>query len=153
VPAISQNGNQLASNASSGNQWFLDGVAIAGATGQNYTPSASGNYSVQVTLNGCTSTMSATVNFTVTAVPDIDVLWNGVKLFPNPVHDKLIITHSSSPALNIRIIDISGRKIKELSSGSARSEIDMSAIANGVYIIWVEDKRNRVLGKKQVLKM
>ncbi|GEN77417.1 T9SS type B sorting domain-containing protein [Chryseobacterium hagamense] len=34
-------------------QWFLNGVAITGATQNTYTPSAAGNYTVKVTMGTC----------------------------------------------------------------------------------------------------
>ena len=59
----------LTSSAGSGNQWKLNGNDIAGATGTTYTATASGNYSVIVTSNGCTSIASASTVVTVNAIP------------------------------------------------------------------------------------
>jgi len=51
---------QLASDAASGNQWFLGGNPISGQTGQFLVVTAAGSYTVQVTDgNGCVSAMSA----------------------------------------------------------------------------------------------
>jgi Concanavalin A-like lectin/glucanases superfamily len=71
TPSITQNGNQITSSAISGNQWLLNTVAIPGATNQNYTPLSSGSYTVQVTVNNCTSGFSNAVNFTVTGIQDL----------------------------------------------------------------------------------
>ncbi len=49
-------------------QWYLNGVAIAGATGASYTANASGSYSVDITDNGCTSP-SAPVTVVVNPQP------------------------------------------------------------------------------------
>jgi gliding motility-associated-like protein len=53
-----------AGNAGASYQWYQNGTAISGATSQNYTPTAAGTYSVDVTNNGCTSngSMSLTIN-------------------------------------------------------------------------------------------
>jgi PKD repeat protein len=60
IPTITRNAAQLTSSASSGNQWYLNGVAISGATGTTYTATQNGNYSVKVTnSNGCTSTSTS----------------------------------------------------------------------------------------------
>ena len=59
----------LTSSAASGNQWKLNGTDITGATGAAYTATASGNYSVIVTSNGCTSTVSAVTAVTVNPIP------------------------------------------------------------------------------------
>ena len=59
----------LSSSASTGNQWYKDGVAISGATTQNYTVAQSGNYTVKVIINGCASAVSSTITVTVNSIP------------------------------------------------------------------------------------
>src|SRR5206468_4851413 len=59
----------LSSSSASGNQWFLNGAAISGATNATYSANASGSYTVQVTSSGCPSTMSAATNVTVNPIP------------------------------------------------------------------------------------
>lgn len=51
----------LTSTASTGNQWFLNGNAIGGATSQTFAAAAGGNYTVTSTVNGCTSSASGIV--------------------------------------------------------------------------------------------
>jgi hypothetical protein len=46
----------LTSSLASGNQWFLNGVAIAGATSQTYIATLSGTYTIKVTTDTCTTT-------------------------------------------------------------------------------------------------
>jgi len=153
TPTITQNGNQLVSSSVSGSQWYLNGVIISGATGQNFTPATSDNYTVQVTLNNCTSTFSVALNFTVTGIPNISVFNNLVKIFPNPVNDFLIITRSGSLVnLNIRLFDINGKLLKQMNSSQSRIEIDFSKYAAGVYIVWIQDSRNKITGKKVIIK-
>jgi ELWxxDGT repeat protein len=41
-------------------QWFRDGVAIAGATNNNYLATVAGGYTVQVNRDGCSATSSVT---------------------------------------------------------------------------------------------
>ncbi len=65
TPVISATGNTLHSSAGTGNQWYLDGLAIEGATGQQYTARTSGTYTVRVTQNDC-STLSGAFPFMVT---------------------------------------------------------------------------------------
>jgi hypothetical protein len=155
TPTITQNGNQLTSSAVAGNQWYLNTGLIAGATGQNYIASSSGNYTVQVTLNNCTSAFSATLNFTPTALPNIDVFGNQIRILPNPVREKVRITRSSTSmtALNIHLTDMNGRLLKTLNSSASGVDIDMSGYASGVYIIIIEDKLSRLAGKKLLVKL
>jgi len=56
----------LSSSATSNNQWYKDGIAILGATGQTYAATQSGKYTVQVSNGTCPSTSIA---LDVTASP------------------------------------------------------------------------------------
>ncbi len=59
----------LTSSGAVGNQWFLNGNPIGGAVNQTYVATASGDYSVTVTLSGCTGDPSAPVAVTVNPIP------------------------------------------------------------------------------------
>ncbi|HEX2831519.1 MAG TPA: carboxypeptidase regulatory-like domain-containing protein [Thermoanaerobaculia bacterium] len=59
----------LTSSSASGNQWYLDGNPIGGATNQSYVASASGSYTVVVTASGCPSATSTATVVTVNPVP------------------------------------------------------------------------------------
>ena len=67
----------LTSSAGNGNQWKLNGTDIGGATGTTYTAVASGNYTVVVTNNGCTSSVSAITTVTVTPIPSTPAITSG----------------------------------------------------------------------------
>lgn len=77
TPAITASGNttfcqgdsiHLTSSATTGNDWFLNGARINGATSQTYTASQSGKYQVIRTI-GCYSSDTTSINVTVTPVP------------------------------------------------------------------------------------
>jgi hypothetical protein len=59
----------LTSDAASGNQWYLDGNPIGGETNQTYSATASGSYTVIVTLLNCVSPTSAATVVTVNPLP------------------------------------------------------------------------------------
>jgi hypothetical protein len=87
-PTISLNENNvLTSSSTVGNQWFLDGTSINEANQQTYIASAgTKGYTVQVTIDGCTSPMSEPFIITST---DENQLNDGVKVWPNPVTSKI----------------------------------------------------------------
>jgi gliding motility-associated-like protein len=66
-----QGGNvTLTSSAASNYQWFFNGTAISGATGQSYVAGSTGNYTVVVTsAAGCSAGPSAPTSVTVNPVP------------------------------------------------------------------------------------
>jgi large repetitive protein len=72
TPTITPNGSTtfcdsglLTSSSATGNQWYLNGNPIAGATNQTYNATVSGNYTVVVTTAGCASAPSAATAVTV----------------------------------------------------------------------------------------
>ncbi len=64
----------LTSSSPTGNQWYLDGNPIGGATAQQYDATASGSYMVTVTAGGCTSAPSAGTAVTVNPIPPTPVI-------------------------------------------------------------------------------
>jgi PA domain/Bacterial Ig-like domain (group 3)/Subtilase family/Putative Ig domain/Secretion system C-terminal sorting domain/PKD-like domain/HYR domain/Ig-like domain CHU_C associated len=60
----------LSSSSATGNQWYLNGNAINGATSQTYMAIATGLYSVTVTTNNCTSPPSSGTTVTVNPIPN-----------------------------------------------------------------------------------
>lgn len=152
TPTITLNGNTLTSSSSTGNQWFLNGTIISGATNQQYTATASGNYTVQTTQNGCVSVMSAAVNITITAVTDPQ-LDNEMVLFPNPAHDKLYIKNSRLRNVEITIYDLYGKRILQTISRSQVIELSTNNAAAGFYLITIKDILNNKITTKRLIKI
>jgi FG-GAP-like repeat/IPT/TIG domain len=65
---------KFSSSAVAGNQWYRDNVLISGATGIEHITARTGNYTVRVTQNNCSSFSSAGINITVYPVPFPPVL-------------------------------------------------------------------------------
>lgn len=153
TPIISSKDLQLVSSSISGNQWYKDDVLIVGATGQFYTPKVSGIYTVRVTENNCSSDHSIQYGWVVaTRIPDLEEL--GIKLMPNPVTDKLIIHRGEARSfINVQLFDLLGKELLNRNSSESTIEIDMNVFASGTYIIRLEDKKNKILGKKKVVKL
>src|SRR3954452_10378642 len=63
----------LTSSSASGNQWFLNGNPIGGATNQTYSATANGSYTVTVTTSGCTSAASAATSVVVNPNPNATI--------------------------------------------------------------------------------
>lgn len=58
TPVVSFNGRTLSSTGSGPYVWFFNGNPIAGATSATYTPVQVGSYSVGITNNGCSPSLS-----------------------------------------------------------------------------------------------
>ncbi|HKO79714.1 MAG TPA: T9SS type A sorting domain-containing protein, partial [Chitinophagaceae bacterium] len=71
----------LSSSLANGNQWYKDGVAIDGATTQDYIAVNSGVYALKVTNNGCISQVSRDVNITALELPSAVISASGTTAF------------------------------------------------------------------------
>jgi hypothetical protein len=150
-PTITQNGNSLQSSSASGNQWLLNGTAIPGATGATYSPTSSGQYSVQVTANGCTGVASAVFNHTITATND-PVLDNKITIGPNPVEGNLAIRYNGANAkFTATLINMNGVVILQKSFASTL-DIDMRRYSAGLYIMRIVNERTRAHVQRKILK-
>lgn len=139
-PVITQNGTVLSSSVASNNQWYLNGVAIAGATGQTYLPMRSGNYRVDVSLaNGC---VAQSDNFAYVILPENpganDI---GLTIFPNPASTQLNVLFAAKSAANVNLALINARGEIEytdkevLTGGNFSTLIDISKLAPGNYVL------------------
>jgi hypothetical protein len=90
TPVITLNDNVIHSDAVTGNQWYNQNGLINGATNQDYSPTSNGDYYVIVTLAGCSSDHSNTINYSVTGMEQV-VLNKTIEIYPNPVTNELII--------------------------------------------------------------
>ncbi len=137
-PVISQNGNQLASNFTNGNSWFVNGSFPAGNT-QIITPANGGAFTVTVTQNGCTVT-SAPFNFVGAGIGEWDKD-NSVQLFPNPTNGLVSISIQAnvSGVVSITIHNTLGEKMMTVKNGTSNGseviESDVSNLAKGVYFV------------------
>jgi hypothetical protein len=84
----------LTSSSASGNQWYLNGNPIGGATAKTYSATASGNYTVVVTASGCGSAVSAPVSVTVNMTPTPTISPSGSIVFC--FRDTVTLTSSSA---------------------------------------------------------
>jgi hypothetical protein len=136
---ITQNGTTLSSSVAANNQWYLNGVAIPGATGQTYAPTRSGTYRVDVTLSsGCISQSADLVYVifnTTSAGNDI-----GLTVFPNPASTQLNVVFASKAAVpvNLSLINSLGQTFyseKSTTAGNYSTQINVGNYAAGTYIV------------------
>jgi PKD repeat protein len=138
-PVISQNGNVLSSSASSGNQWYLDGNLIFGATSTTYTVTQDGDYAVKVTDGNDCSVISDKLTVKITGVIAADNR-HSFQIYPQPSSgfftlagegiDQKIELHVytlSGQLVYAESIRPSGKKILQL--------IDLSGLDKGIYLI------------------
>jgi len=149
-PTIAVNGDILTSSSAVGNQWFMDDAAINGATEQSYTiAKGSAVYTVQVTIDGCTSDMSDPV--IITGLNEL-VANNALTIWPNPVTNQLFVQLSgTSMVYHYLIINSIGTIVK---SGKFKKtelvqhfDVALQELRSGIYTIQVSTDKGLLQAK------
>ncbi len=150
IPTISQNWNFLTSTAPTGNQWLLNGVIIPGATSQTITATQTGNYTVAVTINGCTRLSPV---FPVLTIGLNEIPSGAIVVYPNPANENLYINlmdHGDTFS-DLSITDVTGRVVYARSISddvqSGQLTINTASILQGIYVL--ELKSNDAVVRKQ----
>lgn len=137
-PSISVASSVLTSSASSGNQWYGNGTAISGATGNSYTATTSGWYMVQVTNSNHCSSMSDSVFVTGLGVAQISNDAN-INVYPSPfaetVHIDFVSSQYNAAGTVVYITDNMGRKVFEQKGLEQKNTISLTALPSGIYFI------------------
>lgn len=104
-------------------------ATIPGETSQSFTPTANGNYAVEITQNGC-SNVSACVEITGVGL-DQHALTT-VSIVPNPTNSLVTVSFEAQEA-RLTILDLNGKIMNVLTVNSGDT-IDLSNYENGVYL-------------------
>lgn len=139
-PMITAAGNILSSSYLSGNQWYLNGTLVPGATNQQYTVTSSGTYTVIAALNGCPSVVSAGFTVTITATTNINQLSRDIRIYPNPVfsNEIAIIVNNNHHAVLV-ITDFQGRSIRTTTLNNGNNRLLIPELSSGIYIFSITD--------------
>lgn len=131
----------LTSSATTNNQWYLNGTAIAGATSPTYVVNSAaqlGSYTVTTTsAQGCTSLPSVPLVVTATVRQLADAT---IQLYPNPTSDgKLtVMLTNAHRAVQLSVLNMLGQVVYRMAlpaSAAAAQPLDLSALPTGVYLL------------------
>lgn len=138
TPTIYQQppGNILTSSAPTGNQWYVSGSMIPGATGTTITTQQDGNYLVIVTINGCPSTASNIININTSTVGISSPGEDAMTIYPNPVRNELTIQFENREVKEVRIYNTTGQLMKAIRADI--NTIDVHDLASGFYLLEVQ---------------
>jgi bacillolysin len=142
------------SSSALGNSWFRNGVAI-NEFGQSINVVSTNSFTVQVTVDGCKSEMSAAVNAQQEIVLAEEAwLKAGLRSYPNPVTQKLSIKWAANTVTSIAMYDMLGKQIYFTTKPSGTEHnIDMQKQSTGTYFLLIDTKNGqygkRILKEKQ----
>ncbi|HOZ50461.1 MAG TPA: PKD domain-containing protein, partial [Chitinophagaceae bacterium] len=126
-------------------QWFLNGVAISGATNATYTVTQNGNYYVEVTQDGCIG-KSAVINLTGVGINDINHS-NEIVISPNPTQNSIHIDGVLPYKISIRNLQGQILKIEY-----QVADISLKEFANGIYFIQLFNEKGNLLLNQKITK-
>ena len=130
-------------------QWYKDMVAIPGATGSGTPSMGAGNYKVAVTdTNGCQSYSDIYVytgNVNTTGVQNVS--GSDIKIYPNPAQTMVHIESGVPVRVTVNAID--GRSVLNIQDAK---DIDISTLADGVYMVMVYDTNGQLLKIDKLVK-
>lgn len=158
VPLVSVSNDSLLCTASATTyQWYYNGNAIPGETG-NYLLNADscGNYYVEVTdVNGC-SAVSASL-FCPLSVNYFGDAQNNYEVFPNPSKDFVLLSADMKQGVNAQLIIYSaaGSKVMtqalDLKAGNNKNELNIKQLTHGIYVLELKDE-NTTLVRRRFIK-
>ncbi len=128
---------RLTSSSAEGNQWFLNGIAITGATNNTFSASQVGSYTVQVKVETCASAVSDAFAIVVTALEDSELI--SVSCSPNPADDFITIHAPTNKAASAKVFiyNMSGQVMVSGGAENLNEPIRISHYTNGLYIAHV----------------
>jgi len=153
APTITANGYVLTSSAASGNQWYHDGTAVAGATSQTYTvpASAPGWYWTVVTIGACSSDSSNHKYIQGVGIGEHNA--DQVNIYPVPNDGHFSISISSQQEISYKLeiynslgVNVYGEHTIPV-NGTLVTPIDLGSIASGLYTIILRNADNQVIRK------
>ena len=116
------------------------GMAVPGATSQTFLAPVSGNYQVAVSLAGCSDTSSC-YSFIVPVTSISENSIPSLQVYPSPAVSELTVSTDGVIITEISILDLNGKIIYSLSPQNTLSNIDVSTLNSGVYILKVESDK------------
>ncbi len=140
-------GDYLYTGTFPGYQWYMNGTAIAGATAGILMSPAPGTYMVVVTdANGCTDT-SADFVIAPTMVPGTQSV-STIRVYPNPASSVIYV--DAAVPVKVAVLSPDGRTVI---AGTETKSVDLSRLANGMYMLMVTDMNNTILTTERITKV
>jgi hypothetical protein len=153
TPAVTQNGTMLTSSAINGNQWYLNGQPIIGATNQNYSTTQNGNYYVVVSNGSCTSPLSNTITYSSWGIYDVQNEGSHFIIYPNPSNGvfTVVFTSTEITKYKVELYNAAGQIVyfEELKdfNGTYTKDFDVTSYGRGEYFLRIKDSKKNQMEK------
>ena len=130
-------------------QWYLNGVAVPGATGNTYITPTPGFYSVQaISGNGCILNSNPYNQLTVGIDETISIL-HGIQVSPNPAKGLCTVNAPDYKDATLYLYDVTGRAVVQLPF-NIKTELNISTLPDGVFVVEIKDEKGNCVKSKLV---
>lgn len=151
-PIITKSGMLISvPNSYSSFQWYLNNTPIIGANTNSHLIAVDGKYHVKVTNIGACEAFSDTITYDATSIKNS--LSNGynVKVYPNPTKKYLQIASNNSIFYQLK--SITGKLLLQETKCLKNHELELSNLADGLYILTLIDSTGVVIGIEKISKL
>lgn len=152
APVITQAGNVLTSSTAAGNQWYLNGNPVTGATGQAYTATSSGVYKSVLGNSGC-ALSSNEINVSVTGIVDLNGTGIALIASPNPNKGQFFLQFElkGKDDLIISLINTIGQEVYKnrlpAFTGKFSQQINTGQTSSGMYVLKIQHNKKIYIKK------
>jgi hypothetical protein len=125
----------------------MDSVMIPGAVNQDYYNSAPGfGLRYWWVMNGHNGCMQKTYYNTPMSVVQTTTAVAGIEVYPNPAEGSVTVSLSNVTGrhLSLKIINAVGQTVKQIDMPGAATQIDVSDLTSGIYIIYCDEDGQRI---------
>lgn len=140
----------LTSSSTSGNQWFRNGAAIAGANAASLKTDQVGIYTLKITADDCSSELSEQLTLLITGTGE-NASGKAITLYPNPATDEIMVDLSAvgnHVPVTVDVYDLNGRKTETRSAtGGKLMVIDIRNYSRGNYLVKVTGQ-NKIISRQ-----
>ena len=95
--------------------------------------------------NGNTSEFGINVNYTLSVA---QVKNQSIKLYPNPVHERLFVQFPSSETYNLKVVNVLGQTVFTEKSAKSSVSLNVTSLKKGLYFLNIHSET----GEKQTIK-
>ncbi|MDO9255038.1 MAG: kelch repeat-containing protein [Bacteroidales bacterium] len=141
---ITRSGDSLLSSVAHGNQWYLDGVEIAGSNDSVYIATSNGTYYTVVTEGGCSSGASNSILILNVSISELSAELFDIYPNPNTGIFNIKINTTGKEEYDIEIYNNLGTLIWKQNNadvdGNNVKKIELSVPVSGVYTVVLRNK-------------
>ncbi len=144
--SISQSNDTLFATGGITYQWYFNGAPVTNATSGIYVAGSNGDYYV-VAFNSyhCQDTSN---HISVTNVGFDEINLNqGVRIYPNPANEKLVIEKSLPGEWHIVLRDLEGRIVTKTVLTESKTLLDITFVESGVYLVQITNGATSITKK------